>query len=81
MTLKQERVFKNRFGTMIYEDILHFKNSKEMQNITEDEIIFKSQQIAVAMLKEKKPEEKNKESLKEAIEFASKVKKSEVAYA
>lgn len=81
MTLKQERVFKNRFGTMIYEDILHFKNSKEMQNITEDEIIFKAQQIAVAMLKEKKPEEKNKESLKEAIEFASKVKKSEVAYA
>ena len=33
------------------------------------------------MLKEKKPEERNKESLKEAIEFASKVKKSEVAYA
>lgn len=78
--LKQERVFKNRFGIMIYEDILHFKNSKAMQNITENEIISKAQQIAVAMLKEKKPEEKNKELLKKAIEFASKVKKSEVAY-
>lgn len=81
LIIKQERVFKNRFGTMIYEDILHFKNAKEMGNITEEEILVKAQQIAVNMLKEKKPEEKNIESLNEAIEFANKVKKSEVAYA
>lgn len=81
LIIKQERVFKNRFGTMIYEDILHFKNSKNMLNICEEEILEKAQQIAVNMLKQKDPEQKNVNSLKEAIEFANKVKKSEVAYA
>lgn len=81
LILKQERVFKNRFGTMIYEDILHFKNKKSMLNIAEEEIVIKAQKIAVDMLKEKHPEQKNINSLNEAIEYASRVKKSEVAYA
>ena len=80
LIIRQERVFKNRFGIMIYEDILHFANRKEGLNISEEEIIEKAQQIAVKMLKEKKPEQKNINSLNEAIKFANKVKKSEVAY-
>jgi len=30
--MKQERVFKNKFGNYIYEDILHFFNRKDMNN-------------------------------------------------
>ena len=81
LIIKQERVFKNRFGTMIYEDILHFKNNKEMIGISENNILEKAQVIAVKMLKEKQPEEKNVNSLEDAIEHANRVKKSEVAYA
>ena len=45
--LKQERVFKNRYGQMIYEDILHIINNKESNNYDIDELIKNSAEIAV----------------------------------
>lgn len=81
LILRQERVFKNRYGTMIYEDILHFENDKEKYQVDEKLISEKAREIAVRMLKEKKPIEKNEATLQEAIIFANKVKKSEVVYA
>lgn len=81
LILRQERVFKNRYGTMIYEDILHFENNKDKYQVDEKIISEKAREIAVRMLKEKKPIEKNEATLQEAIVFANKVKKSEVVYA
>lgn len=81
LILRQERVFKNRYGTMIYEDILHFENNKDKYQVDEKTISEKAREIAVRMLKEKKPLEKNEATLHEAISFANKVKKSEVVYA
>ncbi|NLP45668.1 MAG: site-specific DNA-methyltransferase [Epulopiscium sp.] len=81
--IRQERVFKNRFGRMIYEDILHFKNNKINYNsLSEEEIINKSRNIAKNMLKQKlkmvDDEYKNYELLVAAIDRADKVNKSEV---
>lgn len=45
LILKQERVFKNRYGQMIYEDILHFENTK-LCNKSESEIIRTAKEIA-----------------------------------
>ena len=81
LILRQERVFKNRYGTMIYEDILHFENNKYKYQVDEKTISEKAREIAVRMLKEKKPLEKNEAALHEAISFANKVKKSELVYA
>lgn len=81
LILRQERVFKNRYGIMIYEDILHFENNKDYYQIDEKTISEKAREIAVRMLKEKKPIEKNEATLYEAIDYANKVKKSEVVYA
>lgn len=50
--MRQERFFKNRFGRQIYEDIIHFENSKTF-NPNEDMIIEKSRKIAVSMLQSK----------------------------
>jgi hypothetical protein len=50
LTLKQERVFQNRFGQMIYEDILHFKNNKNYKNDTE--ILSIAKDIAQDILKD-----------------------------
>ena len=47
--MRQERVFRNRYGQMIYEDILHFRNIKDNNG----EIQGKAADIAVSMLKEK----------------------------
>ena len=77
--LRQERVFKNRFGQMIYEDILHFSNSSSILPCDE-EIICKAREIAVRMLQEKcnlDVENKNRPLLFEAIEKAIKIKPSE----
>lgn len=81
LILRQERVFKNRYGSMIYEDILHFENCKINMQIDEKIISEKARDIAVRMLKEKKPIEKNEATLQDAIMFANKVKKSETVYA
>lgn len=81
--IKQERVFKNRFGRMIYEDIIHFENNKiKYDLLTEEEVIEKSRNIAKNMLKQKLKmldnKYKNYELLVEAIDRANKINKSEV---
>ena len=48
--LKQERVFKNRYGQMIYEDILHIINNKKSIGKNRDELIELSGKIAVEEL-------------------------------
>lgn len=76
-SLRQERVFKNRYGQMIYEDILHFSNIKH--NYDEQEIIEKSKKIAERILNEKTAiASKNSTLLRDAILNICKVKKSEV---
>lgn len=83
LILRQERVFKNRYGQMIYEDIIHFENNKVRSNFTEQEIAEKAREIAVRMLQNKLnivPENKNTIFLRDAINNSLKVKKSEVAY-
>ena len=78
--LRQERVFKNRFGQMIFEDILHFENDKKNLLLDDELIIERARSIATRMLKEKAdmmPESKNIEFIFEAIEKAEKVNKSE----
>lgn len=83
LILRQERVFKNRYGQMIYEDIIHFENRKGSKTYTEQEIAEKARKIAVRMLQVKLdivPENKNTTFLRDAISNSLKVKKSEVAY-
>lgn len=83
LILRQERVFKNRYGQMIYEDIIHFENNKMKSDFTEQEIAEKAREIAVRMLRNKLdiiPENKNTIFLQDAISNSLKVKKSEVAY-
>lgn len=78
--LRQERVFKNRFGQMIFEDILHFENDKKNLLLDDELIIERARSIATRMLKEKAemmPESKNIEFIFEAIDKAEKVNKSE----
>lgn len=68
--LRQERVFKNRFGQLIYEDILHFENSKTGFSLYDEEIISAARSIAVKMLFEKAqrfPDSKNIGFIAEAI--------------
>lgn len=77
--LRQERMFKNRFGQIIYEDILHFFNNKS-QNLTSSEIISKARNIAIDIIQEKinlSNDNPNKPLLVEALKKASKVKPSE----
>lgn len=78
--LRQERVFKNRFGQLIYEDILHFSNKKISPLLEQDIIISRARNIAVRMLKEKEKldiNNKNHSLIVSAIEKANKVKESE----
>lgn len=78
--IRQERVFKNRYGQMIYEDILHFSNSKTMQIISHNDIVFSARSIAVRMLKEKSQLYMNSNNYKfilDAINKADKVLESE----
>lgn len=78
--IRQERVFKNRYGQMIYEDILHFINKKTRLN-KDDEIQSQARKIAVDMLLDRHssmPENKNTEILMDAVEKANTVNMSEV---
>ncbi len=78
LLLRQERVFKNRFGQMIYEDILHFQNS-EIVSIPDEVIISKARDIAVDMLKKTNiVDDKNIKLLEQAISNASLIKPSEL---
>lgn len=75
--LRQERVFKNRFGQMIYEDIIHFKNSNK--NIDVFDIISKARKIAMDMIASKLMiKNTNNNLLKIAIDKADMVNASEV---
>lgn len=77
--IRQERVFKNRFGKMIYEDILHFSNNC-INQLSDEVIIEQARQIAVRMLNEKielPVENKNKCFLTDAVERANKINPSE----
>ena len=78
--LRQERVFKNRFGQLIYEDILHFENSKTGFSLCDEEIISAARSIAVKMLFEKAqrfPDSKNIGFIAEAIKKSDKINRSE----
>lgn len=78
--LRQERMFKNRFGQMIYEDILHFENNKENLDLDDCCIIEMARHIASRMLEEigkLMPESKNIEFIYDAINKAEKINQSE----
>jgi hypothetical protein len=79
--LRQERVFKNRYGKMIYEDILHFKNNKYGLKIDESKVIEAARKVAVNSLKQKllvtNSDFKNYYLVDDAIKNAEKIKKSE----
>lgn len=83
LILRQERVFKNRYGQMIYEDILHFENKKRKESLSEQEMIDKARKVAVEMLQKKldiMPATKNSIFLIDAITNSLNVRQSEVAY-
>lgn len=76
--IRQERVFKNRFGQMIYEDIIHFKNKK--CDVSKDKIIEEARNIAVEIMQHKidfDEENKNTSLLALAIERANTIIPSE----
>ncbi len=74
--IRQERVFKNRYGQMIYEDVLHFSNNK--YNYDKKDIIEKSRKIAEKVLKEKSIFiSDNSQLLVEAISNINKIRESE----
>ena len=81
LIIRQERAFKNRFGQIIYEDILNFENSNDYL-IEDAEIIERGRKIAVDMLYEKYQSSnegtKNRDLLLEAINKSENVKSSEV---
>lgn len=81
LLLRQERVFKNRFGMLIYEDILHFRNSKDEENLADEIIVSSARSIGVNILQQKAieyPDTSNVAFIYEAIEKASRINKSEV---
>lgn len=78
--LRQERTFKNRFGQVIYEDILHFENTQIETFPNEEDIEDAARSIAVRMLSEKAqmyPNSKNIKLILEAIEKADNINRSE----
>ena len=78
--LRQERSFKNRFGQVIYEDILHFQNIEMKNLLSEEDIENAARSIATRILSEKAqmyPESKNIKLIFEAIFRAKNVNRSE----
>jgi DNA modification methylase len=53
LLLRQQRSFKNKFGQIISEDILHFSNNKVASDIPKDYIISQAKGIARTMLEDK----------------------------
>lgn len=83
LIIRQERVFKNRYGQMIYEDILHFENKKMTERLNEQDIVEKARRIAIRILQDQleiMPETKNTVLLINAISNSFKVRESEVVY-
>jgi len=81
LILKQQRAFKNKYGQMIYEDILHFSNTKLDQTIFHDELLDASRKVGISALNEKLSKldasDKNYRLLVLAIDNADRVKPSE----
>lgn len=80
LLLRQERVFKNRYGQLIYEDILHFENTNTNERDGYDRIVAAARSIAVRMLAEKAqmyPNSDNIDFIFEAIEKSQEVNRSE----
>lgn len=78
--LRQERAFRNRFGQVIYEDILHFENAQVENFLSEEDIEDAARSIAVRILSEKAqiyPDSKNIELIFEAIERSENINRSE----
>jgi hypothetical protein len=73
LTLRQERVFTNRFGESIYEDILHFEVPKEQSPIAELPAAIARQVLADA--RDRAPRE-SIEGLEDALRQADKVRPS-----
>lgn len=48
VTLRQERVFKNRFGSRIYEDLLHLEHPQETR--TTEYVVLKAREVAHSAL-------------------------------
>jgi hypothetical protein len=70
-------VFTNRFGKKIYEDILHFQNTKTMMST--EEILLKAREIAKEKLEEKRSEvNKNVNYLLMTINNIENIQPSEV---
>ena len=77
--LRQERVFKNRFGQNIFEDILHFDNRKENLSLEKNFIISKAKDIAKEEIEKLLISEvcnKNYDLLKDCISKIDDIKES-----
>lgn len=77
--LRQEREFKNRFGQIIKEDILHFVKIDNVRRDL-DEIEESARKIAVSVLRQKKftnPSGENVVYIEEALQKSSSIKRSE----
>jgi hypothetical protein len=76
--LRQERVFKNRFGQLIYEDILHFENTK-CDEPQESVLTESARSIARDALSAKidQGDNKNRDLLLSAISNIDNIMKSE----
>ncbi|WP_199766261.1 hypothetical protein [Helicobacter heilmannii] len=77
--LRQERMYKNRYGKMIYEDIIHLTKNKILE-VSDDLITTQARKIAINALYSKYYlDNPNKILLEEAIKSANKVNPSEIS--
>lgn len=82
LDIRQERVFKNRYGQLICEDILHFLNTSVREK-SQEQITCKARKVAIKMLKnclEVNSDDKNVSLILEAIRNAGNVQSSEVFF-
>jgi len=81
LVLKQQRVFKNKYGQMIYEDILHFSNTISDNIYNQTTLLDAARQVGISALLEKQDildeSDKNYRLLMSAINGAKSVKPSE----
>jgi hypothetical protein len=76
LTYRQERVFLNRFGMRIYEDILHFQSNKK----TTIDSVDTARKIAYKVLKSVIPisPEESQDDLNDALDKISEIQASEI---
>ena len=82
LDIRQERVFKNRYGQLICEDILHFLNTSVREK-SQEQITCQARDVAIRMLKnclEVNSDNKNASLILEAIIKADNVQPSEVFF-